>query len=407
MGTGQADAAGRGATPEQVREAERGLKVILRRRFSAAWIAENASDLMQQVNVEYAEWLEDNPPARNPVGWLLHCAEWRAKTLLASQSRRPAPTSLDEVFHLPDEATPTPEQRALDHDRHERLVKALGHLPEKERKLLALVYFRDHSIREAGRKLGWQKSAADRHHAWAMEKLRALLGEDRSLLSPAPVGLAAWAIAYGERSRAAAVRDAVLAPLREALASGAEGAARVPRHLAELARRVPGGGEGASALLGDGGGRLAGACGVAVTSVVCAIAAGGVVSGVGAKAPARAHGGQARRAHRAAAPLAELPAPELTLPAESSTPTPTESSASPTTSPARSHGSRASASASRPATTAQTIRQFGVEAGSVSAEEAAPAPASPESSSGSGAGSAGGSDPVSPAKAGNGSEYAM
>src|SRR4051794_33556321 len=171
---------------------------MLRKKFSAVWIAENARDVLGQANMEYAEWLEDNPPARNPVGWLLNCAYRRAQNLLDSQTRKPSEASLEAVFHLADEATPSPEQQALDRDRHRRLREMLNFLPEKECALLALVYFEDHSIREAGRKVGWQKSAADRHHDRAMEKLRALVGDDRSLLSPATLGLAAWSVTKGE-----------------------------------------------------------------------------------------------------------------------------------------------------------------------------------------------------------------
>src|SRR5689334_4080939 len=79
----------RGASAEQLAEAERGFRVMLRRKFSASWIEENASELLAQANVEYAEWLTENPPARNPVGWLLNCANWRAINRLAEQGRRP------------------------------------------------------------------------------------------------------------------------------------------------------------------------------------------------------------------------------------------------------------------------------------------------------------------------------
>jgi hypothetical protein len=94
-----------GVTPAQLREAERGFKRMLARKFSAVWIAGHAADLMAQANVEYTEWLEDNPPARNPVGGLLICAYRRAQNLLDAQTRRPPSTSLDAVFHLADEST--------------------------------------------------------------------------------------------------------------------------------------------------------------------------------------------------------------------------------------------------------------------------------------------------------------
>lgn len=164
-------------TPAELREAERGIKRILAKKFSARWIAKNARDLLGQTSIEYAEWLKDNPPAKNPVGWLLNGAYWRALNLLDSETRRPPTSSLDDVFHLADESTPTPEQRVLSADLQRRLREALSHLPDKECKLLTLVYFEHMSIREAGRRLGWQKSAADRHHTTALKKMRALVDD--------------------------------------------------------------------------------------------------------------------------------------------------------------------------------------------------------------------------------------
>ena len=165
-------------TGAQKAEAERGLKIMLRAKFPASWVATHSEEVLGQALVEYLDWLTRNPPARSPVGWLCVCAERRALNIYDSERRRPKLDSLDEAFHAPDEKTPTPEQQVLDRDRQERLRKALSCLPEREVKLLVLVYFEDNSIREAGRRLGWQKSAADRHHAQAMEKLRALVGDD-------------------------------------------------------------------------------------------------------------------------------------------------------------------------------------------------------------------------------------
>lgn len=48
-------------------------------------------------------------------------------------------------------------------------------LPERERMLLTLCYYDGMSIRAAGQQAGWGKSAADRHHRAALEKLTALL----------------------------------------------------------------------------------------------------------------------------------------------------------------------------------------------------------------------------------------
>ncbi len=245
---------------------------MLARKFSAVWIAENANDLLAQANIEYAEWLETNPPARNPVGWLLNGAYWRALNLLESESRKPPTASLDTVFHLADESTPTPERQALDKERQTRLRDALGHLPEKERRLLSHVYFEGMSIREAGRKLGWQKSAADRHHSAAMKKMLALVG-DRSLLSPATLGPVAWASISGEGQRS----------LRAAWDAAIEAGAH---RLGELGRRLSPFTEPGNAAAAGGAGRVAGYCGVAAGAVACGLFGSGVVGpGAGALLP--------------------------------------------------------------------------------------------------------------------------
>jgi RNA polymerase sigma factor (sigma-70 family) len=282
------------------------------------WIAENAKDLLAQANIEYAEWLEDNPPARNPVGWLLTCAYRRALNLLDTQSRKPRPAPLDSVFHLADESMPTPEQQALDRDRQSRLQEALRFLPKKECKLLALVYFEDLSIREAGRKLGWQKSAADRHHNAALEKLKALVG-DRALLSPATLGLAAWTVAKGEGSRPwAAPLEAGLELAREGLAVGVETVSIGAHRAGEAARRLAPFSEPGNAAAAGGAGRVAGQCGVAAGIAVCGLlGAGPVTSGMNAilsgKSPDRARS-RAVEARPASAPVAPATLSDLSPP---------------------------------------------------------------------------------------------
>lgn len=257
-------------TPAQLREAERGFKQILARKFSARWIAENHRDLLAQANAEYVEWLEENEPARNPVGWILNCAYWRAQNLLDSETRKPRPAPLDSVFHVADEKTPDPEQQALDRDRKRRLGEALSRLPEKEQRLLSLVYYDGLSIREAGRKLGWQKSAADRHHAAAMEKMLALVG-DRSLLSPAVLGLLAQQ-AISSHSSLSGLWNVAATPCRFAWATIAEAAELSARRAFDAAHRL--------APFTDAAGSTAASTGAGRALAQCAAAAGIAACGV-------------------------------------------------------------------------------------------------------------------------------
>jgi RNA polymerase sigma factor (sigma-70 family) len=367
-------------TPAELREAERGFKLMLARKFSAAWIAENAKDLLAQANIEYAEWLEANPPARNPVGWLLTCAYRRALNLFDTQSRKPRPASLEAVFHLADESTPTPEQQALDNDRQRQLREALGHLPEKERKLLALIYFEDYSIRAAGRKLGWQKSAADRHHSAAMKRMLALVG-DRSLLSPAILGPAAWAVARGEGHRPwSAPLEATASLARESMAAGAEALAVGAHRLAEVWRRLAPFSEPANAAAASGAGRAAGYC-AAAGAVVCGLAATGAI-GPGLSA-VDAEPSKPRSTKSAS----QVSAPAPVTPQRSSAPLRQSGPVKPAEPP------RAERRESEPrqrdpqrqfphqATGNDTVTEFGVERGSGGGSGLAPAPSSSGESS--------------------------
>src|ERR1700750_3294916 len=72
----------------------------------------------------------------------------RAVKALHAELSRPSTTSLEEVFHLADDSTPTPEEEAIHHDLQEQIVGAMAQLPERERKLLALVYSDEKSIRD-------------------------------------------------------------------------------------------------------------------------------------------------------------------------------------------------------------------------------------------------------------------
>jgi RNA polymerase sigma factor (sigma-70 family) len=378
----------RGLTPAQLRKAEEGIGPMLGQKFSAAWIAKNGRDLLGQANIEYAEWLKDNGPAGNPVGWILQCVYWRAINLLDSETRKPSPASIDAVFHLADESAPSPEQEALDNDRQRRLQDALSHLSEKERRLLMLVYFEDMSVREAGRKLGWRKSAADRHHTAAMKKMLALVG-DRRLLSPATLGPAAWVAVRGETRHAlAGTWDAALGPLREGVAFSTEAVEEGAHRLADLARRLSPLTETGNAAAASGGGRILGYCGAAAGVVVCGLLGSGVVGqGVSRSTPPAPKPQKSRSVEHQPAPVAasKLSTPELPLPKRPAhTARPVSEESSPKRRPANNPLYRAPVANGH-----QSASEFGNNnfvPGSASTEapaEASPSPA-PAPSSGSG-----------------------
>lgn len=164
-------------TKLQLSEAEEGLVRLLHaKQFPREWIERHSPEAMADARKDYAA--KEAGKNDEVVGLLVVIGYRRILKILDSQQRRPPVSSLDAVFHLSDESTPTPEEVAIDRDRRERVAKARRFLPERERKLITLVYFEGMSIRAAGRRLGWGKSAADRHHQAACQRLLAMLGRD-------------------------------------------------------------------------------------------------------------------------------------------------------------------------------------------------------------------------------------
>jgi RNA polymerase sigma factor (sigma-70 family) len=238
-------------TGAQLREAERGFLAMLRARgFPGAWVERNSLDLLAQASSEYTAWIRGHEPEENPVGWLITCAYRRAVNQLKAEGRRP-PAEAD-VSALADASSPSPEQEVLEDERQSRLRAAIGCLPEKERRLISLVYFEGRSVRDAGRRVGWRKSAADRHHQAALERLRALVGDDRSLLSPASLGFGAW------------------------VALAADRGGGVMRRLGEGLRRLVPLLEPGSPLSAGGAGRALGACGAGLAAAACGLVVAGV-----------------------------------------------------------------------------------------------------------------------------------
>jgi len=86
-------------------------------------------------------------------------------------------TALDamEGFQVKDEAS-TPVDESLEVLQSRALVKeAVSKLPEQERKLLELYYYKEQSLEEVGGALGLSKSWTSRLHTRAIEKLSRLL----------------------------------------------------------------------------------------------------------------------------------------------------------------------------------------------------------------------------------------
>lgn len=369
-------------TDEQLREAEKGLvRLLHKKRFPREWIERNVPDVMAQASTDFAARLAAGKED-DTVNLLVVIGYRRAVKVLDAQLSHPSTTSIETVFHLADESTPTPEEEAIEHDREERVVKAMAHLPERERKLMALVYFDGKSVRDAGRRLGWGKSSADRHHRAALEKLHELL--DRSLLSPEIPIPAYIAARHWEHS-----------PLRAAERWVQGAGETVTEGLMLGSGRFGQAAEGASAAATSGAGRTAaGVCGAAV-AVCLTGAATGVVgpgvsaigSGEGASTPApkqRTAPGEAAAEVRPGRPPI---LPEQARTARSGTSAPSErkrsvlESGEPSPSvtggrqPETRERSSGNAFSAPAATPRETVDEFGVESGEAqSSGESAPAP---------------------------------
>jgi RNA polymerase sigma factor (sigma-70 family) len=384
----------REVTDAELREAEKGLvRLLHKKRFPREWIEQNVPDVMAQARTDFAARLAAGKED-DTVNLLVVIGYRRALKVLDAQLSRPSTTSIETMFHLADESTPTPEEEAIEHDREERVLKALESLPERERRLMAFVYFDGKSVREAGRRLGWGKSSADRHHQAALEKLHDLL--DRSLLSP-EIAIPAYAAARHWHHSPVRAFEHWMAGAGETVT---EGAVMAGGRFGQAA-------EGASAAASSGAGRTAaGVCGAAVAVCLTGAATGVVGPGVGVihlgqhPAPHAHHRGAGHNTATPEPPVTttdlEPPQPEeSSQPTSSPTPqggaagsnnaTPQTPTTKSTENKPRESDSRSSAST---ATHKETVDEFGVESGEVQsvpessttsepapAEESAPAPA--------------------------------
>jgi RNA polymerase sigma factor for flagellar operon FliA len=86
-------------------------------------------------------------------------------------------TSLEglEDLQVEDKGAVPVDQRFMDLEMKNHVRDALTKLPEAERKLLTLYYFKEMSLQEVGNELGLSKSWTSRRHAQAIEKLSRIL----------------------------------------------------------------------------------------------------------------------------------------------------------------------------------------------------------------------------------------
>lgn len=381
-GTMEAGGAQEAVTSAELRETERGFILMLRGKgFPRGWIEEHAPELLAQAHKEYAERLADGRED-TPVGLMIVIAYRRALNLLDSQGRRPTHKPIESILHVADEVSPDPEQEAIERDRERRLAEAMRHLSEKERRLMAMVYFEGRTVRAAGRALGWGKSAADKHHRTALKRLRPFLGEP-GLWSPQTL-VAIWVAAESERLTGAGggIRHILGEPLLF-----------ISQRLAELWRRAWPLAESGNAVAAGGAGR-----GVAATCVGLVLCGGlgGAATGVigpGITGAPDLQGPEPAERSRAALQVEARPvSSQVQESAPVGPPVPSQPASGEnsghagvsdmrTAAPARAVvPARGRARPTTRASTPQTVGEFGVEQGSYSSPESSAPPESPDSS---------------------------
>ena len=127
--------------------------------------------LRSRADREGAARAEGASPGRDPAATLAEVNE------ILSGVATIHITSLEAAASVADESRPAPDLAVEGQRMAARVRRAVGALPDKERRLMELYYFADKNLEEAGAELGLSKSWACRLHARAVELLRAAIEE--------------------------------------------------------------------------------------------------------------------------------------------------------------------------------------------------------------------------------------
>jgi RNA polymerase sigma factor (sigma-70 family) len=201
-------------------------QLLRRKRISPQFTDRHGEDLFAQACFEYSRRRAEGIEIANPPAWIVTCAWHRTVSQFETRDHRPEMVSTERFGEFPGQEA-TPDEDILGEDRLRKVREAVDLLPDHQRRLLALSYFEDESIREAARRLGWTPSKAQRAHEAAQRRLFKLLGVQTSDELEI-IGLAAFlSVAGGGGAR----------HLR--LPAGVEGAVEfVTRHATHLGERA-------------------------------------------------------------------------------------------------------------------------------------------------------------------------
>jgi RNA polymerase sigma factor for flagellar operon FliA len=129
-------------------------------------------------------------------------------TSALTSPEHPCESSLPEVCVPPEEPAP---DAAYEHaETRDRIRRAIASLPARERKVIALYYYRDVTMKQIGKEIGVNESRVSQLHARAIQRLRKAL-----VLSGTAAGAPANSVA-GARTATASVATATPEPMTAA-----------------------------------------------------------------------------------------------------------------------------------------------------------------------------------------------
>jgi RNA polymerase sigma factor (sigma-70 family) len=266
------------AQMDAARKAFRGK--LLRLRYSPQFIVNNADELLAIAHSEYARAVAKGVEVEDPVGWTIHCAWRRTQNLLQAENIKPRSVSSEQIAELVDDERADLEEQALEVDRARKVREAVAKLDEDQRKVIALTFFEDMSVREAARHLGCSASSVQHRRETALRTLRRFLPVRSGDELAVDFGTACWLAVAAERSG-----FHLPAGFETVIDRAGHGASGLWGRVQDFARRlgVGGGGEAATAVASSGAGRAAGVCAAGVAAVCLASAGTGIVGpGIGA-----------------------------------------------------------------------------------------------------------------------------
>lgn len=140
---------------------------------------DRAADVVQDTFVRLANAVnESNPLLDNPRAYLFRITGNLATDALRHSRVADAVLDREGLNDSLPAAQPTPETVALDRDLLRRLQAALALLPDGQRRVLTLKRLHGCSHAEIGARTGLSPAAVEKNLTRALQRLRAVLGED-------------------------------------------------------------------------------------------------------------------------------------------------------------------------------------------------------------------------------------